>query len=128
MISRAHRRALAWRQAPCSAPKLYLQLIRTLMRLWSTPTRTERPSCIDPRSPSQRKGRIASSAARSASRSAPPATRPLTSLAREYAKSIKAPIKAFVTIPDAGHFALFMKPEVFLAELTRRVHPLLTKQ
>ena len=48
-----------------------------------------------------------------------------TDLAREYVASIKAPRKAFVVIPDSGHFAMFMQPETFLAELTKHVGPLL---
>ena len=51
-----------------------------------------------------------------------------TALAREYAAGIHAPAKGFVTIPDSGHFALFMKPETFVAELTRFVKPLLPKK
>jgi len=46
-----------------------------------------------------------------------------TSLARSLVQSIRAPRKAFVTIPDAGHFAVFMKPTVFLHELVARVLP-----
>jgi pimeloyl-ACP methyl ester carboxylesterase len=48
-------------------------------------------------------------------------------LAREYVAGLKAPKKAFVTIPDSGHFAMFMKPEAFLVELKKRVMPLLPK-
>ncbi len=50
-----------------------------------------------------------------------------TQLAREYAAAVRAPKKAFVTIPDSGHFALFMKPEAFLAQLEKYVRPLLPK-
>jgi pimeloyl-ACP methyl ester carboxylesterase len=42
-------------------------------------------------------------------------------LAREYLEAIKAPRKEFVTIEGGGHFAVFMKPEVFLRELVKRV-------
>jgi pimeloyl-ACP methyl ester carboxylesterase len=47
-----------------------------------------------------------------------------TALAREYLEVIQAPRKEFVPIPDAGHFAVFMHSEQFLAELVRRVRPL----
>jgi len=47
-----------------------------------------------------------------------------TQLARHYLASIKAPQKAFVAIAGGGHFAVFMKSEQFLQELTRRVRPL----
>jgi pimeloyl-ACP methyl ester carboxylesterase len=50
-----------------------------------------------------------------------------TALAREFVESIQAPQKAFAIIPDTGHFAMFMKPEAFLAELTQRVAPLLPR-
>ncbi len=40
-----------------------------------------------------------------------------TSLARVYVQSLHAPRKAFVAIPDAGHFAVFMKANTFLHEL-----------
>lgn len=47
-----------------------------------------------------------------------------TELARHYLDSIKAPRKAFITIAGAGHFAVFMKADQFLKELTTRVRPL----
>jgi pimeloyl-ACP methyl ester carboxylesterase len=47
-----------------------------------------------------------------------------TELARQYLASIKAPQKEFVTIPGAGHFAVFMHSNQFLQELLTRVHPL----
>jgi pimeloyl-ACP methyl ester carboxylesterase len=47
-----------------------------------------------------------------------------TSLAREFVSSIRAPRKEFVAIDGAGHFAVFMKPDVFLKELVARVRPL----
>lgn len=47
-----------------------------------------------------------------------------TTLARDYEESIKAPKKAFVPIPGAGHFAVFMKSDQFLNELVARVRPL----
>jgi pimeloyl-ACP methyl ester carboxylesterase len=50
-----------------------------------------------------------------------------TSLAREFVKSVRAPRKAFVVIPGGGHFAVFMKSELFLHELLRRVRPLATR-
>ena len=46
-----------------------------------------------------------------------------TSLARAFVQSIRAPRKAFVTIPDAGHFAVFMKRDAFLRELVARALP-----
>jgi pimeloyl-ACP methyl ester carboxylesterase len=51
-----------------------------------------------------------------------------TALAREYFDAIKAPAKAFVAIPGAGHFAVFMSSDAFLRELVARVRPLATKQ
>jgi pimeloyl-ACP methyl ester carboxylesterase len=48
-------------------------------------------------------------------------------LARGYVAGLKAPKKASVTIPDSGHFAMFMKPEAFLAELKKHVLPVLPK-
>ena len=50
-----------------------------------------------------------------------------TALARSYLGAIRAPEKAFVTIPDAGHFAVFMRPDQFLAILVNRVRPLAVK-
>jgi pimeloyl-ACP methyl ester carboxylesterase len=50
-----------------------------------------------------------------------------TRLASEYVESIRAPVKAFVTIPG-GHFAVFMESEEFLEELVTRVRPLATQQ
>lgn len=47
-----------------------------------------------------------------------------TSLARSFVNSIRAPRKEFVTIKGGGHFAVFMKSEVFLKELAARVLPL----
>jgi pimeloyl-ACP methyl ester carboxylesterase len=47
-----------------------------------------------------------------------------TVLARGYFDSIKAPRKEFVTIPDAGHFAVFMKSDEFLRLLVDKVRPL----
>jgi pimeloyl-ACP methyl ester carboxylesterase len=47
-----------------------------------------------------------------------------TRLAKSYLESITAPRKEFVTIPGAGHFAVFMKTDVFLHELVTRVRPL----
>ena len=42
--------------------------------------------------------------------------------------SIQAPRKEFVTIPGAGHFAVFMKTDEFLQELLGRVRPLAEKK
>ena len=47
-----------------------------------------------------------------------------TVLAERYVESISAPRKAFVAIPGAGHFAVFMKSDEFLEELVARVRPL----
>lgn len=50
-----------------------------------------------------------------------------TRLASEYVESLRAPVKAFVTIPG-GHFAVFMESEEFLKELVTRVRPLAMRQ
>jgi pimeloyl-ACP methyl ester carboxylesterase len=47
-----------------------------------------------------------------------------TALARQYLAMIHAPRKAFVTIEGGGHFAVFMRPTQFLAQLVARVRPL----
>jgi pimeloyl-ACP methyl ester carboxylesterase len=47
-----------------------------------------------------------------------------TELARLYLASIHAPRKGFVEIKGGGHFAVFMKSDVFLNELVGRVRPL----
>ena len=47
-----------------------------------------------------------------------------TELARLYLASIRAPRKGFVEIKGGGHFAVFMKSDVFLSELVQRVRPL----
>ena len=44
-----------------------------------------------------------------------------TSLAKNYFDSLRAPRKAFATIPDAGHFAVFTHPRAFLAEFANFV-------
>jgi pimeloyl-ACP methyl ester carboxylesterase len=49
-----------------------------------------------------------------------------TSLARDYVNAISAPRKTFVAIDGGGHFAVFMKPDVFLNELVTRVLPVIT--
>ncbi len=46
------------------------------------------------------------------------------SLARTFVDSIRAPRKSFVTIPGAGHFAMFTKQDAFLADLVKYVLPL----
>jgi pimeloyl-ACP methyl ester carboxylesterase len=51
-----------------------------------------------------------------------------TSLAKEFVSSLRAPHKEFVTIPDAGHFAVFMKSDEFLRELVARVRALAVKR
>ena len=47
-----------------------------------------------------------------------------TALARECFDAIPAPRKEFVPIPGAGHFAVLMHSDEFLAELVSRVRPL----
>lgn len=47
-----------------------------------------------------------------------------TRLARTFLNAIHAPKKAFVTIPDAGHFAVFMRSDEFLRDLLTYVMPL----
>jgi len=49
-----------------------------------------------------------------------------TSLARGFVNSIRAPQKSFVAIEGGGHFAVFMKSDLFLKELVARVRPLVT--
>lgn len=49
-----------------------------------------------------------------------------TSLARDFVNSIHAPQKAFIAIEGGGHFAVFMKSDLFLKELVARVRPLAT--
>ena len=46
------------------------------------------------------------------------------SLAKSFVNSLDAPRKAFVAVEGGGHFAVFMKPDVFLKELVTRVLPL----
>lgn len=46
-----------------------------------------------------------------------------TSLAQAYVNSITAPYKAFVTIPNGGHFAVFIHSDEFLASLLNLVQP-----
>src|SRR5580692_47212 len=47
-----------------------------------------------------------------------------TARAHQYLNALKAPQKAFVPIEGGGHFAVFMKPDLFLKELIARVRPL----
>jgi pimeloyl-ACP methyl ester carboxylesterase len=47
-----------------------------------------------------------------------------TNLARGFVNSLRAPRKAFVAVEGGGHFAVFMKTEVFLKALVARVRPL----
>jgi pimeloyl-ACP methyl ester carboxylesterase len=51
-----------------------------------------------------------------------------TSLARSLLNSLHAPRKAFAAVEGGGHFAVFMKPDVFLKELVARVLPLTTSR
>jgi pimeloyl-ACP methyl ester carboxylesterase len=46
-----------------------------------------------------------------------------TSLAKEYFDALAAPRKAFVTIPNGGHFAVFIHSDQFLAKLTPLIKP-----
>jgi pimeloyl-ACP methyl ester carboxylesterase len=46
-----------------------------------------------------------------------------TSLARAFVDSLRAPRKTFIPI-EGGHFAVFMKSDLFLKELVARVRPL----
>lgn len=43
--------------------------------------------------------------------------------ARAFFDDVTAPEKGFAVIPDAGHFAAFVQPDVFLSELLARVRP-----
>lgn len=47
-----------------------------------------------------------------------------TTLANTFVNSIRAPHKAFVSIEEGGHFAVFMKSDAFLDALVSRVLPL----
>jgi pimeloyl-ACP methyl ester carboxylesterase len=47
-----------------------------------------------------------------------------TSLARSFLNSLRAPRKGFIAVEGGGHFAVFMKSDVFLKELIARVLPL----
>lgn len=49
-----------------------------------------------------------------------------TILARAFLNSIRTPQKEFVAIEGGGHFAVFMKTDLFLSELVARVRPLAT--
>ncbi len=46
------------------------------------------------------------------------------SLAMQYVNTLEAPMKAFVTIPNAGHYAVFTHSDEFLRLLLERVRPL----
>src|SRR5262249_47565273 len=48
-----------------------------------------------------------------------------TSLAKVFAESLRAPHREYVEIPEAGHFAVFTGRDVFLAELSKRVLPVI---
>ena len=50
-----------------------------------------------------------------------------TAVAKEWEESIRAPRKAFVTIPG-GHFAMFLNEEAFRKELVARVLPLVERE
>jgi pimeloyl-ACP methyl ester carboxylesterase len=43
-----------------------------------------------------------------------------------YFADVEAPVKQMLTIPDAGHFAAFVQPEVFLRELLAQTARLTT--
>jgi pimeloyl-ACP methyl ester carboxylesterase len=49
-----------------------------------------------------------------------------TSLARNFLNSLRAPRKSFVAIDRGGHFAVFMRSDLFLDALVARVLPLTT--
>jgi pimeloyl-ACP methyl ester carboxylesterase len=49
-----------------------------------------------------------------------------TSLARSFLNSLRAPRKAFVPVDGGGHFAVFIRSDVFLKALVARVLPLTT--
>jgi pimeloyl-ACP methyl ester carboxylesterase len=51
-----------------------------------------------------------------------------TRLARTFMGSIRAPHKEFIAIPNAGHFAVFIRSDEFLRELLSRVRPLATNE
>lgn len=48
----------------------------------------------------------------------------LTAQAQTYFADIEAPVKRMELIPDAGHFAMFLQPELFLEKLLAYVRPL----
>ena len=48
----------------------------------------------------------------------------LTAKAQAYFADIEAPIKRIELISDAGHFAMFLQPEMFLKTLLAYVRPL----
>jgi pimeloyl-ACP methyl ester carboxylesterase len=45
-------------------------------------------------------------------------------LAKAYVETINAPQKEFVMLAAGGHFAVFIHPEAFVAEMNSRVRPL----
>lgn len=47
----------------------------------------------------------------------------VTALARQYFDQIHAPRKQFIVLPDAGHLAIFMDRDAFLARLLETVRP-----
>jgi pimeloyl-ACP methyl ester carboxylesterase len=49
----------------------------------------------------------------------------LTDLAQDYFAAIEAPHKEMALIGDAGHFAAFIRPEVFGDELVNLVLPVI---
>ncbi|HLK15333.1 MAG TPA: alpha/beta hydrolase [Fimbriimonadaceae bacterium] len=51
-----------------------------------------------------------------------------TALVRQYFAMLQAPYKKLVLIPNAGHFAVFMRSDVFLKELVARVRPLAVRR
>lgn len=48
----------------------------------------------------------------------------LTALAEEYFSEVEAPVKELALIKNAGHFAAFTQPDLFLTELLTHVRPL----
>lgn len=48
----------------------------------------------------------------------------LAGLAEEYFAEVEAPVKELALIQNAGHFAAFTQPDLFLTELLTHVLPL----
>jgi hypothetical protein len=48
----------------------------------------------------------------------------VTSQAQAYFDDVEAPLKRMELISDAGHFAMFLQPDLFLQKLLTHVRPL----